>query len=101
MLLFCPLCVLVQGLNVALVPLLIKQTGRPFRELGSRRGERRRPICSGREAANPREARWTLVAFLAVGLVAVALYQWILLETTPRSRRAAEPFNPAQVLADF
>ena len=97
---FCPLCAVVQGLNVALVPLLLKQTGRPFRELRSAIATGAAYLL-GKEAANPREARWTLVAFLAVGLVAVALYQWVFLETMAHRGQATKPFQPEQVLADF
>ena len=97
---FCPLCAVVQGLNVALAPVLYKHARRPFSKIrtavtGSA------AYLLGKEAADPREARWTLVAFLAVGLVAVALYQWIFLEVTSRSGLAAESFQPEQILADF
>ena len=97
---FCPLCALVQIINLALVLPLKRLSGRSI-------GQLLRALAGGcayllgGSSNDPVAARWKLVGLLAAGLVAVALYQWVLIEVTLRGGPGQRPFNPRDALAEF
>jgi protein-disulfide isomerase/uncharacterized membrane protein len=94
---FCPLCTVLQVVNVAIVFGLKKLTGRSLREL-CREFSAAVKYLFGGAASDPLAARWTMVGFLIPALVAVALYQWVLLEMKIHVQAAESAFDPQQIL---
>jgi len=80
---FCPLCLVVHAINLTLLPALWWLTGRNASELIQ---EFRAGIkCLwGWQVKDPREVRWKLVGFVTVILVAIVMYQWVLVQAELR-----------------
>ncbi len=51
--------------------------------------------------SDPSKTRWNIIATLTPGLVAVILYQWVYIETTPPAELPDHTFNPEQVIEAF
>ncbi|MCK6459211.1 MAG: thioredoxin domain-containing protein, partial [Planctomycetes bacterium] len=95
----CPLCLVVNGLNLLVVVPVVRAGGQPFREVARDWGRGLRYL-GGAKVADPLAARWRVVGFLCVGLAFVAIYQWILIEGDRAAARNKE-IDPAQVVASF
>ncbi len=95
---FCPMCVMLQMVNLALVLPLKRLTGRSMWQLLRSLVDGGRYILGG-STIDPAATRWKLVGLLASGLVAVVIYQWILIEVT--QLRVPRPFNPQAALAEY
>ena len=80
----CPLCSVVHAVNFALVFALIRIIGRSPRELLQALGGGVKYALGGRPA-DPVQARWTLLAFSLVAVVALALYQWVFIQANLRA----------------
>ncbi len=96
----CPLCFAVHGVNVALVPVLMRMRGRPLRELpGDARAFLSRQAL-GQPGEGP-DGRWKLVGLLSAALVGVVLYQWVLIEVQRHTALSSQELDPEQLLAQF
>ncbi len=97
---FCPLCILVHVINLALVPALWRLSGRNMGQLlrALRAGGR---YLLGAQSDSPRETRWKVVGFVTAALVAVLAYQWVFVESALRRAAVGSAPDPAQVLAAY
>ena len=96
----CPLCMVVHGINLLLVPALARLSERTVGQLLQDLRNGGKYVRGGRTDA-PREARWKTVGFVTTALVAVVLYQWVLVESERRVHAADGAFDPAQALAAY
>jgi len=80
---FCPLCLAVHAINLTLLPALWWLTSRNTVELVQelRTGIR---YLWGKPIKDAREARWKVVGFVTVMLVAIVMYQWVLVQAEIR-----------------
>ena len=97
---FCPMCAVVHAINLLLLFPLKRLTGRPVVQLVQAVAGAIRYIVGGK-SADPVATRWKMVGFLASGLVAVVIYQWVFVEYALRTRVAEAPFDPRQTIALF
>jgi protein-disulfide isomerase/uncharacterized membrane protein len=96
---FCPLCALVHLINLALLLCLWRMTNRSLPQVAHALGTGARFLITGR-TANPIRTRWNVLGLFTVALVAVVLYQWVLIEMRPRP--ANNPaINARQILLAF
>ncbi|HUS73481.1 MAG TPA: vitamin K epoxide reductase family protein [Sedimentisphaerales bacterium] len=97
---FCPMCAVVHAINLLLLFPLKRLTGRPVVQLVQAVAGAIRYLVGGK-TADPVTTRWKLVGFLASGLVAVVIYQWVFVEYALHTRAAEAPFDPRQTIALF
>ena len=97
---FCPMCAVVHAINLLLLFPLKRLTGRPVAQLVQAVARAIRYLVGGK-TADPVATRWKLVGFLASGLVAVVIYQWVFIEYALHTRAAEAPFDPQQTIALF
>jgi uncharacterized membrane protein/predicted DsbA family dithiol-disulfide isomerase len=97
---FCPLCAIVHAVNLLMLLPLKRLTGRPVGQLVQAVARAIRYLVGGK-TADPVAARWKLVGFLASGLVAVVIYQWVFVEVALHAHSAAAPFDPQETIALF
>lgn len=95
----CPLCLVIHAVNLALVPALKGHTGRTARELLGGLQEAARYVLVGNSKA-PSQARWKVVGFTAAGLMAIVIYQWVLVQSERRVA-AASRFDPTKVRTEY
>jgi len=94
----CPLCLLVQAVNLVLVVALKQSSGLTFAQMRRFAAAGWR-FALGRDEDAASARSWKVVAFLAAALVGVVAYQWILVESA--LRRAELDVTPAEVLREF
>jgi len=97
---WCPLCVVVHGINLTLVVAIQRHrawTWARFREQ-CRAGIH---YLFGGATAAPRQMAWKSVTFLVPALLAVVLYQWVMLEVSLRTMAARAAGSPAVVIRDY
>jgi protein-disulfide isomerase len=80
---FCPLCIIVHVINLALLPALKGMSRRTMPQLIDAL-RRAGSYLLGAETEAPREAAWKVVGLLTAALVATVLYQWVLVESERR-----------------
>jgi protein-disulfide isomerase len=97
---FCPLCLFIHVVNLALVPALIALSERSVFQLAQSLIAGVRYVVGGK-TDNPREAVWKVVGFVTAGLVAVTSYQWVYVESTLRKTASNKPASPTHVIAEF
>jgi protein-disulfide isomerase/uncharacterized membrane protein len=97
---WCPLCVVIHAINFALVGTLACHPLCTRLQLLERWQAGLRYLLGGPTAA-PFTAVWKGVTFLVPGLLAVALYQWVLLEVTLRAQAARNATSPAAIIRDY
>jgi predicted DsbA family dithiol-disulfide isomerase len=97
---WCPLCVIVHGINFALPPVLKSAAGLSRVEVG-RRLAAAAGYFRGDTPTDAPAARWKVVGLFCAGLVAVVLYQWVLIEAVPRSPAGQEDFDPRKLATRF
>ena len=96
----CPLCLATHGVNLALVPLLVRMSGRSLGHWpADARAVLSRLVHDEPEAAA--EGRWRLLGFFAAALVGVVLYQWVLIEVERHTAAAPRELDREQLLARF
>jgi len=97
---FCPLCMVIHAINLALVPALWHLTGRSF-------GEIRNIVCSGinyvfgGKNGDSIEARWKVVGFVIPALIAIVVYQWVLVESNRHRVAGEHVFSRQEILATY
>lgn len=94
---FCPLCTAIHIINLLLVIPLKRMTNRPISQLLQALAEGSKYLVKGK-TEDPAQARWKLLGFLTTILVAIVIYQWVLIEFRPRkeSNRVSQ-----EVLTEF
>ena len=97
---FCPFCALVHLINLALLFSLKRLTGRPIARLVQALTAGGKYLLTGK-TADPTQARWKLLGLFTAAMVAVVVYQWVLIEATPRVALTNRSLNPQEVLAAF
>jgi protein-disulfide isomerase/uncharacterized membrane protein len=85
---FCPLCAAVHAANFALVPLLVRASGRPLRTLASDVGAGLSALL--RPAPDP-SVRLAMVAMLAAALIGAVLHQTVLVLTVQHRGDGPDP----------
>jgi len=96
----CPLCLTVHTIDGLLVFALLRASARSLPEmLGLLRAGGKWLLRSGTGAPDP--ARWKLVGFGGVALLAVVAYQWVYVEAAVRRPREAPPPDRAQAIAAY
>jgi uncharacterized membrane protein len=93
----CPLCAVVHAVNLLLLFPLQRLTGRPIGQVILALGAAAKYVLGGK-LADPVMARWKLVGFLTVGLVALVIYQWVFVEAALHAHPAQAPFDAPQEL---
>jgi protein-disulfide isomerase/uncharacterized membrane protein len=97
---FCPLCLVVHGLNLLLVLTVRWTAGRTVREhLQALRAAGR--YLLGAQPKQPAEAAWKVVGFVTAALVAAVAYQWIYVEAAVRKAMAENELSAPQVIARY
>lgn len=95
----CPMCLVANGLNLAAVVPVVRWTGRPMRAVvADWRGAAR--WLTGGAADDPAAVPLRVTGFACTALVAVVLYQWVLIEWD-RARTRGKEVDPARVVAAF
>lgn len=97
---FCPLCAIIHLINIPLPFILKRLTGRPFSDLVQTLKAAGNYLFSGR-SSDPLKTRWNIIAILTPGLVAIILYQWVYIETSPLEELPDHRFNPEQIVETF
>lgn len=98
---FCPLCALTHVINGALAICLGRLTGESWRGLLQAFKRAAGYLLTGR-TSDPALARWKLLALFTVLVVALAVYQRVLLFSTNPARSLAGPApSPQQLFAGF
>ena len=97
---FCPLCAVVHTINLVLVFPLKRMTGRPIPQLLKALAAGGKYLLKGK-TADPAQARWKLLGFFTVALLAVVLYQWVLIEAMPQKVAETSQFDAQQVLETY
>lgn len=97
---FCPMCAVTHAINLLLLYPLKRLTGCSIRELIQSVFRAVRYLLGGK-VADPVTARWKVVGYFAALLVAVAIYQWVLVEYKLHKRPAEPPLDPRQTMALF
>ena len=97
---FCPLCALVHLINLALVFSLKRLTASSIAKLFQALLAGGKYLLTGK-TADPVQARWKLLGFFTTGLIAVVMYQWVLIEALPRAVLNNRAFDPRQVIEEF
>ena len=96
---FCPLCIVVHAINLTLLPLLWKSGGFSFRQLPGMLKEAVSDVLGGsRDSA--RMFPWKVMGFCCVGLLAIVLYQWILIEVDQHAT-AGRRINPRELITEY
>jgi len=95
----CPLCFVVNGLNLFATALVLRWSGRSFRQQARSWWAGIRYV-TGAKPADAMAARWHVVGFILVALMAATIYQWVLIEAD-RAANAEKEFDSAKVLADY
>jgi len=97
---FCPLCLVLHTINLLLVVVIWWQSRKSAKQLyqGIRAGGIY--LLKGR-AESHRRARWKVLGFISVALIAIVCYQWIFVEVRLRSADKNVSFKPRQVLYEY
>ncbi|MFO7975648.1 MAG: vitamin K epoxide reductase family protein [Candidatus Hydrogenedentota bacterium] len=97
---FCPLCMVVHGINVLLAPALKMRIRATWREiLGSMVSAGR--SLFGNAAGRSPMWRWRLAGFVTVGLAALVLYQGVFIVCERWVYESRGVFNPHRLLSTF
>jgi len=76
---FCPLCLVIHAINLALVPVIWLLTKASPRKIFQAVRAGGLYVFRG-ETRSPREARWKVLGFITTALFVVVLYQWFFIE---------------------
>ncbi|MCZ6766971.1 MAG: hypothetical protein O7D32_08560, partial [bacterium] len=96
---FCPFCMVIHLINLGLVAAVWWLNGLTVREVWDSFRIAGAYWLKG-DTEDAQGARWSIVGFVSTALLAVVLYQWVLVQTERRIS-AASFFDPQQVLATY
>ena len=97
---FCPLCLVIHTINLLLVPVIWRMSGRSTKQLTHAFLSGVKYVISGK-SESPKKARWTVVGFVMVALFALVLYQWVLVEVKLHQGYGSAAFDPDTVLYEY
>jgi len=97
---FCPLCIVIHLINLALVPAILWISGRSLGGMLQAIRAGGAYVLRGR-ARSPREARWKTLGFATTALFSLVLYQWIFVEFKILRANQEPPFDAEHALADY
>ncbi len=97
---FCPLCVVVHGVNLLLLPAIVIASGQSMAELYRPLVASCTNVFRGKTADQP-QVGWKITGLITVALVGVVGYQWVLLQTNRRVAKRATPPTFEQVLKEY
>jgi len=97
---FCPLCFIINLINLALVPVILRMSGRSLGGMFQAIRAGGAYVLRGK-APSPREARWKTLGFAATALFAVVVYQWVFVEFKILRANQEPPFDAEHALADY
>jgi uncharacterized membrane protein len=97
---FCPLCIVVHVVNLLLIPVIVKASGRSAGQLAGSIGAAFRYL-GGAQSEDPVLVRWKITGLFTAALVGVVAYQWILIQADRRARAPRPRATFQQVLAEF
>jgi protein-disulfide isomerase/uncharacterized membrane protein len=97
---FCPLCVVIHGINLLLVPIVQQGSGRTAGELLGSVASGGKYLLGG-EVQDPVAARWKVVGFVTIALAGIVVYQWVLIQTDRRADDLDAAMSFERVLAEF
>ena len=95
----CPLCLVVHAINLTLVPVIWWRSGLSFRKAIQSTAAGMAYIFKGK-SPSPAKARWKVLGFVVVALLAAVIYQWIYVEAE-LARGFDAGFNPNAVLSEY
>jgi len=95
----CPLCLVIHAINLTLAPVIWRRSGLSFRQVVQSVGAGTAYVFKGK-ATSPEKARWKVLGFVVVALLAAVVYQWVYVEAA-LARGSDEGFNPDVVLAEY
>ena len=96
----CPLCLVIHVINLVLVVAFWRLTGRTTRELTSSVRAAIGYVVGGK-TESPVAARWKVLGLVTTALVAIVLYQWVLVQSERRPATAERAPDSDQLLAEF
>jgi protein-disulfide isomerase len=95
----CPLCLVSHAINLTLVPVIWWRSRLSFRKVVQSFAAGLAYVFKG-TAPSPVRARWKVLGFVVVALIAALIYQWVYVEAE-LARGSDEGFNPDAVLAEY
>ena len=96
----CPLCLAVHALNLGLLPVLWRLSGRTARQLLTALRAGGKYLLSG-QIDEPLQARWKVIGFVSAALFAIVMYQWVLVQSERRAVATGGGLDPRQVVAAY
>ena len=97
---FCAMCLMIHLTNVLLVPAMKHLTGQSVQTLLASMGAAVSHLFS-RDFAGSVEARWKVVAFVTVGLVAIVTHQWVYVESALRKAASGPTESRQEIVAAY
>ena len=97
---FCPLCMVIHGINVLLAPAVKASTGRTWREHFGAFVAGARSLLQ-KPAERPPEWRWKITGFVTLALASLVLYQGVFIVSERWVYESRGIFNPHRLLAAF
>lgn len=97
---FCPLCLIIHSINLLLVPVIWRMSGRSTKQLTQAFLSGIKYVINGK-SESPKKARWKVVGFVLVALFALVLYQWILVEVKLHQGYGDATFDPETELYEY
>jgi protein-disulfide isomerase/uncharacterized membrane protein len=95
----CPLCLVIHAINLALVPVIWWRSGLSFRQVVQSAGAGTAHVFKGK-TTSPEKARWKVLGFVVVALLAAVVYQWVYVEAQ-LAKGSDQGFNHDAVLAEY
>ena len=97
---FCPLCMVVHGVNLLLAPALKLRTGRTWGQHAAMLGAALKTVFAKSGERRP-EVRWKAVGMAAAALMVIAIYQCVFIVTQRWLYESKGVFNPHKLLSVF
>jgi len=95
----CPLCLVIHAINLILVPVIWWRSGLSFRQFVRSVGAGLAYLFKGK-AVSHEKARWKVLGFVVVALMAAVVYQWVYVEAG-LARGSDGGFDSDAVLAEY
>jgi protein-disulfide isomerase/uncharacterized membrane protein len=95
----CPLCLVIHAVNLILLCVIWWRSGLKLPQILKSVGAGAAWIVSGK-AASPAKARWKVLGYVVVALLAAVVYQWVYVEAK-MAGGSDGGFNPDAVLAEY
>ncbi|MBN2308481.1 MAG: thioredoxin domain-containing protein [Candidatus Hydrogenedentes bacterium] len=97
---FCPLCMVVHGINILLFLSLKRISGCTVGAVCAAPFHAAKALL-GRDGGSRAELRWKMVGFVVVGLTSLVVYQWVQVQSERWLARSKGLFNPHKILSAY